>query len=151
MNQTTITINEKLSARLSIYQYNQGLPSWESAIERLLNLAEKQSQFHGSASTGATKPTVAPARFPQIIYRCEQSGTEIGKEEFQRRLLTHKKARVRIHYTDGSVRDKIWHANNITEGSDIRANLATGYLRDWRKKRICKAEIVAMPPPNDLP
>jgi hypothetical protein len=61
--------------------------------------------------------------------------------EFRKKLLQMKKAYICMHKIDGSTELKVWNASNINESSDINANLRSGYLRGWKNKGICKAEI----------
>jgi hypothetical protein len=45
------------------------------------------------------------------------------KQEFKKKLLMFRKARIITEYADGTVSEKIWIANNITPGTDIISNL----------------------------
>ena len=62
-------------------------------------------------------------------------------EHFKRLLLEHKFAYVKLSKTDGTSEIHLWHANRFTKESDLENNLRSGYLRHWRAKGICKAEL----------
>jgi len=42
-------------------------------------------------------------------------------------------------YTDGREENDTWIANNFKENSDVRNNIRSGPLRDWKNKKIIKA------------
>ena len=60
------------------------------------------------------------------------------KNTFRNKLLKIKSANWKIIYSDGSVKEGIWDARNMTEYSNIIGNIRSGYLRNWRKKGIVK-------------
>ena len=99
-------------------------------IERLLNQLEETS---GTSSDDRQEGLGRePSSNKQLIFLPSE-------DEFRSQLLIHKRARVAISYTDGSTEEKIWNASRFTQTSNLRGNLASGYLRDWSKRGIVKA------------
>ena len=62
-------------------------------------------------------------------------------EHFRRLLLDHKFAYVKLSKTDGTSETHLWNAYRFTKESSVENNLRSGYLRGWRAKGICKAEV----------
>ena len=61
----------------------------------------------------------------------------VNLEEFKEALLSSRVAQVCVEYYDRKERDLlIWKATKIKEDSNIRGNIQSNYLRDWRSKRI---------------
>ena len=124
----TIRISEELFARLESYAKGFDTPS--SVIERLLNQLEETS---GTSSDDRQEGLGRePSSNKQLIFLPSE-------DEFRSQLLIHKRARVAISYTDGSTEEKIWNASRFTQTSNLRGNLASGYLRYWSKRGIVKA------------
>lgn len=67
-----------------------------------------------------------------------------NEQEFKMQLVKYKKAVVNIIYVDGSNKRVIWNANRFNNDSNLKANIWSGYLRDWKKKGIIKAEFSIM-------
>lgn len=63
--------------------------------------------------------------------------------QFKEDLLTCKEAYIKLTKTDGTTEIKHWNASRFTEESSVNGNLRSGFLRDWSKKGICKAELSA--------
>ncbi|ROS70930.1 hypothetical protein [Vibrio crassostreae] len=61
--------------------------------------------------------------------------------QFKAALLECKEAYIKLTKTDGTSEIKHWNASRFTEESSVNGNLRSGFLRDWRKKGICKAEL----------
>lgn len=61
--------------------------------------------------------------------------------QFKALLIQSKEAWVMLHKSDGQRDLHHWNASRFTEHSDVMNNLRSGYLRNWRKKGIVKAEI----------
>lgn len=136
----TIQLDEGVCSRLALYATQRGL-GWGEAIGELLANCEEN---HASAPVVAPpKPAIAqPHRSPEIFYHLAD-GSPVGERECQDAIIAAKAATVRIHYADGSVKDKQWRAENLKEHSYLRGNLKTGYLRNWRDRGIVKAEVFA--------
>lgn len=60
---------------------------------------------------------------------------------FKRELLISRKAEVCIYKADGTYTIMLWNASKLQEESNLRANLGSGFLRDWKKKNIVKIEL----------
>lgn len=68
--------------------------------------------------------------------------TFIPKNEalFKVLLIANQRAYVTLHRIDGSVDPpKEWIAGRFGEQSNLRGNIFSGYLRDWKQKGITKA------------
>ena len=83
---------------------------------------------------------------PPRIFASQPTRLEIvyfpnDAEHFKRLLLEHKFAYVKLSKIDGTSEIHLWHANRFTKESDLENNLRSGYLRGWRTKGICKAEL----------
>jgi len=61
------------------------------------------------------------------------------EDTFRKKLLIHKKANWTLVYADGKEEKGIWNANNFKESSSVTSNIRSGYLRNWKNKRIIKA------------
>jgi len=60
---------------------------------------------------------------------------------FKKELLLNKRAQI-VLYTKDSVRDVIhWNAARFQPSSNLRANLWSGCLRNWKEKGITSAEL----------
>jgi len=60
-------------------------------------------------------------------------------ETFKKNLLKTHKANWTILYEDGRKENGTWIADNFKESSDVIHNISSGYLRDWKNKKIVKA------------
>lgn len=129
MNQT-IEISANLYQRLSIHA--EGFETPASVIERMVTFYEEQS---GIENTVSTKPMKELPLTLNIIYYPSD------EESFRQELLQKKVAYLLLHKLDGSKELKEWNALNFSDRSSVNGNLRSGYLRDWQKKGIVKAEI----------
>lgn len=59
--------------------------------------------------------------------------------EFRKNLLEKHIAKRIIYYEDGKQEEKEWKASKFNESSNLRNNIFTGPLRNWKKKGIIKA------------
>ena len=110
----TIEISETVYDRLS--QLIQGFGDTpNSIIERLLN--EKGTKL---------KPSL-------IFYPEDES-------KFKKLLLRDKKAEVVLYTENGKIEVLKWSASKFKESSNVKANIWSGYLRNWEVKGITKAE-----------
>lgn len=111
-----IDISEKTYERLS--KLVVGFDSPDAVINRLidktLNYAEKK---------------------PEVFFKPEDEVV------FKRELLKSRKAEVCIYKSDGTYMIMLWNASKLQEESNLRANLGSGFLRDWKKKNIVKIEL----------
>lgn len=124
----TIRVSDELFARLETYA--KGFDTPASVIERLLDELEACSGKPTEPSDTAAK--LQPAHRKELVFLPSEA-------EFRRQLLIHKRALVELEYTDGSTEEKVWNAARFTESSNLRGNLASGYLRNWAKRGIVKA------------
>ncbi|WP_158589133.1 hypothetical protein [Alginatibacterium sediminis] len=69
--------------------------------------------------------------------------------EFKKLLLKNKKAEVALYKTNGEIEVLVWNASKLKESSNIKANIWSGYLRDWETKGIKKAEFSIYEQPED--
>lgn len=99
-----------------------GFDSPEAVINRLLDQAEGKPE---------TKPTLM--FFPE------------DETEFKRELIKTKEAEVVLYKVDGTREVSRWNANKLTESSNLRGNLWSGLLRNWKEKGIKKAEFSVLP------
>lgn len=137
----TLHINERVCIRLSAYADKNSISALSDAIQDLL---DKISESHLHGKPGPLSPMV---KLKDII-----SYSPEGEENFKRALLKNKRAFIRIHYGDGRPPVvKEWNAANISRESTVHGNLASGHLRDWRDKNICRAEVSIDPQSVDGP
>ncbi|MCX8800361.1 hypothetical protein NOL29_03340 [Vibrio parahaemolyticus] len=116
----TIEITVETYARLE--KLAVGFDSPEAVINRLLDQAEGKPE---------TKPTLM--FFPE------------DETEFKRELIKTKEAEVVLYKVDGTREVSRWNANKLTESSNLRGNLWSGLLRNWKEKGIKKAEFSVLP------
>lgn len=127
----TIDITEDTYARLE--QNAKGFSDTpEMVIRRLLDFFEGNQL---EAQPALTKPELT--FFPD-------------ERAFTQRLLQDKRAEIVLHRRDGSMTVHTWNASRFTEKSNLRANLWSGYLRDWQSKDICAAELSSYPNIDEL-
>jgi len=62
------------------------------------------------------------------------------ESRFKELLLSNKKAEVCLYKADGEIEVIVWNALKFSESSNIKANIWSGYLRNWQEKGITKAE-----------
>jgi len=101
-------------------------------IERILDAYE---DCQGIKSLVAIKTAIEMPTSLEIVYYPS------NEENFKRLLLQKKVAYLLLHKFDGSKEIKEWNAINFSESSSVNSNLRSGYLRNWQKKGIIKAEI----------
>jgi predicted CopG family antitoxin len=110
----TIEITESVYDRLATKITGFGdTPSL--VIERLLN----------DVDGAIVKPTLA--FFPE------------DESEFKELLLRNKVAEVALYKKNGEIDVLVWNASKLKESSNIKANIWSGYLRNWEDKGIIKA------------
>jgi transcriptional regulator with XRE-family HTH domain len=121
----TIDLTPETFTRLE--KLAQGFDTPEAVIIRMLNVVEGKKEV---------KP---------ILY-FEPSDETI----FKQRLIEAKEAEVVIYKHDGNREIVFWSANRFSESSNLRANLWSGLLRDWKKKNILKVELLILPKTNSI-
>ena len=127
----TISISDNVYRRLE--RLAVGFDTPERVIERLLDSIEEAGP---KSNEGKPSLTFVP--------------DEIA---FKNELITHKRAQVVLHLKNGD-RDVIhWNASRFKPSSNLRANLWSGILRNWKDKGITSAELSVLPQglnhPND--
>lgn len=102
-----------------------GFDTPERVIERLLDSAEE----NGAAFSGNK---------PSLTFVPDESA-------FKNELIARKKAQVILHLKNGE-RDVLhWNASRFQPSSNLRANLWSGILRNWKNKGIVSAELSVLP------
>lgn len=128
-----IRISDDLYRRLESHASGFDTPS--NVIEIILNAYEGKTSNSNFDNKNRNKRDVVPAVSLEILYA---SGSQ---EQFKNELLTHKKAYIKLQYTDGTSEIKEWNASRFNKHSSVDGNLRSGYLRGWKKRGICKAEL----------
>ncbi len=120
---TNITLSDEIYRRLE--QLAVGFDTPERVIERLLDDA-------GNVSIGAAISKPSLSFVPDEI-------------TFKNELIKHKKAQIVLHMNNGA-RDVLhWNASRFQPRSNLRANLWSGTLRNWKEKGIVSAELSILP------
>lgn len=121
-----IRISDDLYKRLE--SQAQGFDTPTGVIERLLD------SYEGSKPT-AKKPSSKASTKPELVFHP-------GDESlFKKKLVESGKAYILLHYSDGTSKESVWNAQRFTLTSNLRGNLWSGYLRNWKKDGIVKAEL----------
>lgn len=66
------------------------------------------------------------------------------ESDFKEKLLEEKIAEVCIYSGDTSPVISIWNATKLTRTSNLKANLWSGLLRNWKSKGITKVELTVL-------
>lgn len=70
---------------------------------------------------------------------------------FKNELLARKIAQVVLYFQDGE-RDVLhWNASRLQPSSKLRANLWSGFLRNWKERGIIAAELSVLPRSTNQP
>jgi hypothetical protein len=128
-----IRIPDDLYRRLE--RHANGFDTPASVIKRILDHFEGASKSSTTVAEDQRKQPIEPATNLEVVYYPE------GELNFKQALLEAKQAYVRLHKTDGSSEVKVWNASKFSKYSDVNNNLRSGYLRGWRSRGICKAEV----------
>jgi hypothetical protein len=110
----------------------KGFETPADVIERILNFYE--------GKRGDVKPVVEfsnvelPAQVEIIYYPPSEA-------KFKQALLKTKVAYILLHKIDGTAELKEWNALSFGVDSSVSGNLRSGYLRNWKKKGIVRAEV----------
>lgn len=116
----------------------------DSTYKRLAKLVE-----------GFDTPDAVISRLLDSVEGAVESKPEIifypsDEERFKRLLLRDQLAEVVIYKADMTREVSQWVAKRFTESSNLKANLWSGYLRDWKKKGITKIELSIYPKPTHI-
>lgn len=84
-----------------------------------------------------------PERKPELVFFPED------EEQFKQLLINNKFAEITYYLKDGSRNVQIWNAKRFSESSNLKANLWSGQLREWKSKGITRAELYIFPPKED--
>jgi len=125
-----IRIPVNLYQRLS--SHAEGFDTPANVIERMLNFYEEQK---GLESTAKHESVNKESTSLEIIYYPSD------EQSFKKLLLQTKMAYVLLHKVDRSKELKDWNASKFSTYSNVNANLRSGYLRSWKTRGICKAEV----------
>ena len=96
-----------------------------SVIERLLNAFENKEKK------------------PELVFYPED------EVKFKKLLMRDKKAEVTLFKKDGNVEISVWQATKIHDKSNLRANIWSGHLRNWKEKGVIKADFYIYERPTD--
>lgn len=108
-----IDITEELDQRLSTHRV--GFESHEQVIERLLDHYETKDKLDR----------------PNIEFIPNET-------QFKQNLVQKKSAWKELHFTDGTIKIEEWIAKQFKETSNLKANIWSGPLRNWKSKNIKK-------------
>ena len=129
-------MNKNVEIPIALYQrlgsHVQGFENPASVIERILDFYEEKQGTKKTESVGTVLSL--PSSLSITYYPSDE-------ESFKKLLLQKKVAYLLLHKIDGTKDLKEWNAINFTDQSSVNGNLRSGYLRDWQKKGIIKAEI----------
>ena len=64
-----------------------------------------------------------------------------SEAEFKSSLLQTRVAEARVYHTDGNHYVLPWNAKKLQSSSNLRANLWSGLLRNWKQKKISRVEL----------
>ena len=128
-----IRISDDLYKRLESHASGFDTPS--NVIETILNAYEGVSPKPNTNDNSTRTSETEPANNLDIIYFAD------SEEEFKQQLLTHKKAYIKLSYTNGESEIKEWAASRFSDSSRVDGNLRSGYLRGWKERGIFKAEL----------
>lgn len=125
-----IRLKESLYQRLSIH--SKGFETPSEVIDRIVSFYEKENNIEiDIESFVREKPTSL-----KVIYH--PVNDEIA---FKKQLINDRVAYIKLHKVDGTSEIKQWSAYRFTKSSNVRRNLNSGYLRNWKEKGIFKAEL----------
>ncbi|ROP59403.1 hypothetical protein EDF81_2205 [Enterobacter sp. BIGb0383] len=123
-----LSVSDKTYNRLA--SHAAGFETPESVIERLLDAYEIDTD---------------PGSKPKLTFIPE------NEEEFKDRLVESGRAYVELRMEDGSIEAGDWKVHSFKKTSNLRANIWSGYLRNWGKRGIVSAtfEVVHSPDSSD--
>jgi len=118
-----LDISDHIYTRLA--KHAVGFETPESVIERLLDAYE-----------------IVPGQKPKLTFIPE------NEEEFKARLVESRHAYVELRMEDGTIQAGEWSAHSFKDSSNLRANIWSGYLRNWSKRGIVAATFEVVMSPN---
>jgi hypothetical protein len=121
-----IRISDELYSRLE--SYVEGFDTPASVIERILN------DYEGVEASPEKDGEPKIQKKPELVFHPSD------EKEFLKKLVERKVVWVNIHYVDKSIKTEPWYADRMQMTSNLRANIWSGRLRDWKVKGITKAE-----------
>ena len=68
---------------------------------------------------------------------------EPNETQFHLSLVEGMEANIVIRYLDGSESNKTWRPTRYTQGSNLRGNIWSGFLRGWKDQDIISAKFCA--------
>lgn len=124
-----IRISDELYKKLEKLAVGFDTPT--SVIERLVNV-------HGS--TNMPEEVWVKSKKPKDQKKPELIFYPNDENIFKSLLIKHKKASVVLYTKEGKSENHVWRASRIKASSNLRGNIWSGYLRDWKERGITKAE-----------
>ncbi|WP_075184707.1 hypothetical protein [Teredinibacter haidensis] len=118
----TVSIELTNETYTRLEKFAVGFDSPESVIIRLMDSAEGKSD-----------------KKPELVF------SPSDENEFKRELIKSKVAEVVIYKAGDSREVTHWNANRFNQDSNLRGNLWSGILRDWKTKGITKVELTVLP------
>ncbi|MFT7099471.1 MAG: hypothetical protein ACJAS6_001353 [Rickettsiales bacterium] len=76
---------------------------------------------------------------PEIIFNPDD------ENEFKKQLIKTKSAEIALYNANNEREIIHWNALKFSENSNLRANLWSGHLREWKKRNIIKIELSIFP------
>ncbi len=129
----SISITDDLYRRLKVHA--SGFDTLSNVIETILNAYESSNPVAISSIAKNSVSTIKPSTNLEICYI---NSTKYG---FKQALIANKKAYIKIYYSNGTHDLKKWTALKFNSSSNLEVNLRSGFLRDWKKRGIYKAEL----------
>lgn len=147
-----IRINDEIYARLESLAHGFDTPA--SVIDRLIDayVAQNSAKHTQEADIKPAADTNLN-QFKSELKKPELVFEPSDEAHFRKLLLEKKKATVTLHKSDGREETKLWNASKFSESSNLRANIWSGFLRNWQRDNIVKAElsIIAEYPRDNVP
>jgi len=119
----TISVSDDVYRRLE--RRAVGFDTPERVIERLLDVVEADGGL-----PNASRPSLS---------------FDPDEAAFKQELISRKKAQVVLRLKDGEREVIHWNASRFQPSSNLRANLWSGILRNWKEKGIVSAEFSVLP------
>lgn len=119
----SITVSDDIYRRLELLAVGFDTP--EHVIERLLN------------SATLTDPNTSISK-PSLTFIPDE-------DKFKIELLVNRRAQVVLHFKNGSREVIHWNASRFQRTSNLRANLWSGFLRNWKERGITSASLSVLP------
>jgi hypothetical protein len=138
LNQSDIDFIKQICERMDGVLITEEIENEIENENETENETESQEYYSDSGSDNSGDKIIYPKEKYNINY-----GGEIefrpDKNTFRRNLLKEHKANYTIIYSDGSKKEGVWNANNVSKSSNIIGIIRSGHLRGWKDKGIIKA------------